>query len=53
MYYTRIAKIVEGISFLGGLASDGEPTSELFKLQKVRTLEKDMPRKIFVIHVRI
>ena len=42
-----VKKLVAGVSFLGGLPSDGEATSELFKLQKVRTLEKDIPSKKF------
>ncbi len=42
-----------GVSFSGGLASDGEPTSGLFKLQKVRTLKKDMPRKGFVTQTNV
>ena len=28
------------MTFGGGLASDGEPTSEFFKLQKIRTQKK-------------
>jgi hypothetical protein len=38
-------KFVEGVSFLRGLASDGEPISGFFKLQKIRTDKKDIPRK--------
>jgi len=43
-----ILKLVEGISFLGGFECDGAKTSGFFKLQKIRTLEKDMPRKSFL-----
>ena len=48
-----IKKFFEGISLLGGLASDGEPTSEFFKLQKIRTRAKMMPRKNFHIAIFI
>jgi len=38
------------MSFLGGFEADEPRTSGFFKLRKIRTLEKDMPRKSFVIH---
>jgi hypothetical protein len=46
-----IKKLVEGVSFLGGFERDGAKTSGFFKLQKIRTLEKDMPRKSFLIAI--
>ena len=39
-------KFVAGTTFGGGLASDGEPISGFFKLQKIRTQKKFVPRKI-------
>jgi hypothetical protein len=44
-----VVKLVEGVSFLGGFEADEPRTSEFFKLQKIRTLEKDIPRKNFTI----
>ncbi|OGI60080.1 hypothetical protein A2641_02825 [Candidatus Nomurabacteria bacterium RIFCSPHIGHO2_01_FULL_37_25] len=37
------------MSFLGGFEAVEPRTSGFFKLKKIRTLEKDMPRKSFVI----
>jgi len=45
-----MTKLVEGVTFLGGFEADEPRTSVFFKLQKIRTLEKDMPRKGFAIH---
>jgi hypothetical protein len=40
-------KLVEGVSFLGGFEAGEPKTSGFFKLQKICTLEKDIPRKSF------
>ncbi len=40
-------KLVEDISFLGGFERDGARTSGFFKLQKIRTLEKEYAEKEF------
>jgi len=45
--HSYFLKLVEGVSFLGGFEADELRTSEFFKLQKIRTLEKDIPRKSF------
>src|SRR3989338_9971607 len=38
-------KLIAGTTFGGGLASGGEPTSGFFKLQKIRTRKKFVPRR--------